>query len=179
MCCFDTKRKIVKYATVGDIIEEFYGYRITMYESRRQHQISVKKDQIEELDAKYRFVQGIVEGRLKIVNEEDEVVLAGLKGLSLPPRSDRANPNTLAAYEYLLRMRVDRMKKSSVQEALKELEAAREALVALESTSAAQIWMGELDEFLAVWEKHEASMLGVLQAKSSVVKKKLIKKIKA
>jgi len=179
MCCFDTKRKIVKYATVGDIIEEFYGFRITMYESRRQHQIMVKKDQIEEFDAKYRFVQGIVEGRLKIVNEEDEVVLAGLKGLSLPPRSDRANPDTLAAYEYLLRMRVDRMKKSSVLEALKELEAARELLVALESTSAAQIWMGELDEFLAVWEKHEASMLGVLQAKSSiVVKKKLIKKIK-
>jgi DNA topoisomerase-2 len=167
MCCFDTNMNIVKYATVGDILEEFFEKRIEMYEARRQHQIKVLKDDIEELDAKYRFVEGIVEGRLKIMNEEDDVVLGGLRKLGLPPRSDRENPNTLGAFEYLLRMRVDRIKKSSVQKAFEELEAARADLKTLESTIASEIWSKELVEFEQAWNLHEKNMLAIMQASCS------------
>jgi DNA topoisomerase-2 len=177
MCAFDTKMNIVKYDSVGDILEEFYTHRVVAYEARRQHQIATLRDQIEELNAKLVFVQAIVEGRLKIMNEEDETILAGLKALALPPRSDRDAPDTLGAFEYLLRMRVDRIKKKSVEEARSDLETVKGKLDALEKMTAERLWRAELDEFEAAWTDTEKHMLEILRAATNtdiVPKKKKI-----
>jgi DNA gyrase/topoisomerase IV subunit B len=182
MCCFDSKMNIVKYDTIGDILEYFYGQRLGVYEKRRQHQIAVLRDELEELEAKLAFVKGIVEGRLKILNEEDSIVLAGLKKLGLPPRSDREDPDTLGAYEYLLRMRIDKIKKSSVEGAVKDVEATKKKITDLEATTAKNIWSQELDEFLEAWKKMEGKMLQMLTASSRetgekvVMKKKVVRK---
>jgi DNA gyrase/topoisomerase IV subunit A len=177
MCGFDTSMSIVKYGCVGDILEEFYEHRLVAYETRRTYQINTLKDQIEELHAKWLFVRAIVDGRLKIVNQEDEVVLKGLKELELPPRSDRMNPNTLGAYEYLMRMRVDRIKKKSVVEAEEDLAKAKAKLAELEATTPVSLWSKELDEFMDVWESTEKHILAVLSAsKDTPSKKRIIKK---
>jgi DNA topoisomerase-2 len=168
MCAFDPEMTITKYGCVGDILEQFFKHRLLAYEARRQHQIAALKDAIEELHAKWLFVSAIVDGRLKIVNQEDEVVLKGLVGLELPPRSDRTAPHTLGAYEYLLRMRVDRIKKRSVQEAEEDLAAARAKLAELEAMTAAGIWTRELEEFLGAWEKTKTHIMAVLSASQEV-----------
>ena len=87
----------------------------------------------------------------------------------------------MKAYEYLLRMRVDRIKKSSIAEAEADVEKAQAELVVLEGTTAIEMWLGELDEFLAVWDKHEVAMLNMMSASvgaggGSGGKKKLVKK---
>ena len=179
MCCFDSHLNIVKYATIGDIIEEFYTERLAMYEVRRQHQIATMKDCLEELGAKWLFVKAIVDKKLKIINEEDDVVLAGLKELCLPPRSDRSSPDSLGAYEYLLRMRVDRIKKKAVQEAEEEVIEVKRKLAELEATSAKKIWTLELDQFVEAWTITQKHMLAIMSAtKEEVVvkKRKLVKK---
>lgn len=183
MCCFDPHMNIKKYDTVGDILENFYEHRIAAYQNRKAYQIATLKDLIEELSAKYKFLQGIVKGTIQIINQADEVVLSSLQKHELPPRSDRENPNTLGAFEYLLRMRVDRIKKSSVEEAAKELEEAQRKLKELEGTPVSAIWLKELDEFLKAWEVKEHQMLAIMSASSEKKsagaggKKKLIKKI--
>ena len=172
MCCFDTKLNIVKYDCVGDILEEFFVARLALYEVRRQHQIAAMKDHLEELGAKWLFIRSIVDGSLKIMNQEDEVVLEGLKALNLPPRSDRDAPNTLGAYEYLLRMRVDRIKKKAVLEAEEEVVVTRDKLAQLEKTTAGAIWSLELEDFLGVWENTQKYMIGILSATKEVPKSK-------
>jgi DNA topoisomerase-2 len=122
---------IKKYDTIGDILEQFFVYRLVSYEDRRQYQIAAMKDHLEEVEAKLNFVKAIVDGKLKIVNEEDDDVLKGLMALELPPRSDREAPETLGAYEYLLKMRVDRIKKKSVEESENEVSAVKKKLVEL------------------------------------------------
>jgi DNA topoisomerase II len=164
MCAFDPNMNIVKYDTIGDILDQFFTHRLVAYEARRQVQIAALKDRIEELHAKWLFVQAIVDGRLKLVNQEDEVVLKGLKALELPPRSDPTAPNTLGAYEYLMRMRVDRIKKRSVEEAEEDLAKTRGQLKELEDTTAAAIWSKELDRFLEAWDSTEKHMLAILSA---------------
>jgi DNA topoisomerase-2 len=176
MCCFDSDMNIVKYNTIGDILEHFYENRIVLYEKRRQHQISVLRDELEELEAKLEFVKAIVEGRLKILNEEDLVVLAGLKKLGLPPRSDRGAPDTLGAYEYLLRMRIDKIKRASVEASVKDVEATKKKIEVLEATNAKTIWIQELDEFLEAWKKMEANTLGILSASSGDAGEKVVMK---
>jgi DNA topoisomerase-2 len=164
MCCFDSKLNIVKYNTIGDILEEFYLARVALYEVRRQHQIATLKDHLEELGAKWLFVKSIVDGSLKIMNQEDDVVLAGLKKLGLPPRSDRSAPDSLDAYEYLLRMRVDRIKKKAVQEAEEEVVVTKQKLADLEATTAYALWKVDLDNFMEAWSKTEKHMLAILSA---------------
>jgi DNA topoisomerase-2 len=178
MCCFDTKLNIVKYDTIGDILEEFYTARIGLYEVRRQHMIATLKDHLEELGAKWLFIRSIVDGSLKIMNMDDDVVLAGLKALNLPPRSDRQAPDSLTAYEYLLRMRVDRIKKKAVAEAEEEVIVIKDKLVALEKTTASELWKSDLDEFMQAWTSAEKGMLAVMSASKTVVKSKkfIIKK---
>ena len=179
MCCFDTKLNIVKYDCVGDILEEFYTARHALYEVRRQHQVADLKDHLEELGAKWLFIRSIVDGTLKIMNQEDDVVLEGLKALNLPPRSDREAPNTLGAYEYLLRMRVDRIKKKAVIDAEEEVIIVKDKLSALEKTTASELWRVDLDEFVRVWSVAEKGMLSILSAsKEVIVKKKFIVKKK-
>ena len=48
-----------------------------------------------------------------MANAEDDALLAGLKALDLPALSEGAD---LRGYEYLLRMRVDRLKAAAVLE---------------------------------------------------------------
>jgi DNA topoisomerase-2 len=181
MCCFDPNMNIVKYDTVGDMLEQFYTHRLVSYELRRQHMIATLKDTIEELDAKVLFIKAIVEERLKLMNQEDSDILADMQQLGLPPRSDRANPDTLGAYEYLLRMRVDRLKKQSVLDAEKELMSVKTELKGLESKLASEVWLSELDEFLGHWATTEQHMLAILRASKedpvASKKKVLVKRV--
>jgi DNA topoisomerase-2 len=163
MCCFDPNMNLVKYNTAGEIMEVFFENRLVAYEERRKHLIKVVKDEIEEYTAKYKFVMGILDGTIKIMNQEDDVIVDSLVRSGIPPRSDRANPQNIGAYDYLLRMRVDRIKKSSVEEAKKDVETAQEKLKALENTTAVNMWLGELEEFLVVWEDHKQAMLTMIE----------------
>ncbi len=181
MCCFDAKMNIVKYETIGDLLEDYYTARLALYGERKAHLTATLKDEIEELDAKVVFIRGIVTGTLQILNKEDDVVLESLQKHSLPPRSDPTNPNTLGAYEYLLRMRIDRIKKSSVEDAERAVLEARARLVELEATSPEAMWSKELDEFQDAWATHKTKVLKMLypdESKTVVLKKKTKKLVK-
>jgi DNA topoisomerase-2 len=170
---------IVKYDTIGDILEQFFVHRLVAYEKRRQHQITTLKDQIEELQAKRDFINAIVEEKLNIMNQEDSDILGDLQELGLPPRSDRSNPGSLGAYEYLLRMRVDRLKKQSVLDAEKELQIASLELKRMESILASELWQTELDEFMDSWSSTEKYMHAILSASkegSVAPKKKVVRR---
>jgi DNA topoisomerase-2 len=179
MCCFDPSMNIIKYDSIGDILEQFFIHRLVAYEKRRQHMIATLKDQIEELQAKRDFIKAVVEGRLKLMNQEDDDILGDLQDLELPPRSDRLNPGTLGAYEYLLRMRVDRLKKQSVLDAEKELQIASSELKRMEAILASELWQTELDEFMDSWsstEKHMRAILSASKEGSVAPKKKVVRR---
>jgi DNA topoisomerase-2 len=162
MCCFDSNMNIVKYDTIGDMLEDYYVERLNLYEKRKAHQVMTLKDTIEELDAKARFIRGIVEGTIKIMNQTDETVVKSLQDHKLPPRSDSQNPNSLDAYEYLLRMRIDRIKKSALIDAEKVLIDTKNELKALEGTTVNSIWNDELCEFISMWQKHRERVNEIL-----------------
>jgi DNA topoisomerase II len=175
MCCFDARMNIVKYDTIGDLLEVYYVERLELYRKRKAHQLSVLLDSIEELSAKAKFVRGIVEGTIQIVNQPDEVVLASLLKNGFPKRSLGEG---LDGYEYLLRMRIDRIKKSAIAEVEHELEKIREALATLEATTVHQLWGRELDEFTSAWKTHQEKVMVVLNPESGVSKKIIKKKLK-
>jgi DNA topoisomerase-2 len=151
MVAFNSERKITRYDSVGDILEEFYSTRLAAYTARKAHELKRMAAEIRELTARMNFVRAIVEKRLVVANAPDDALLAALTALELPKLSEGAG---LRAYEYLLKMRIDRIKASAVAELAAEVATAQAAHDALLATTPQQLWLSDLDEFSAAWDEY-------------------------
>ena len=152
MVCFDVNSTITKYSCVGSMLEGFYGPRLTAYELRRKREIERLKKEAIEHDAKARFIKAVLAGSLELRKATDEEIVAMMKKHSLPPISKPDLGDEVEAYEYLLRMRMDRVKASAVKEQELAVEAARASVALLEATRAEDLWLKDLDEFLLAWK---------------------------
>jgi DNA topoisomerase-2 len=182
MVCFDMDSNIVKYGCVGNMMEAFYRPRLAAYETRRQREMERLKKEAIEHDAKARFIKAVLAGTMELRNATDEAIVASMIKHALPPLSDPAAPASLDAYEYLMRMRMDRVKANAVVEQEKAVEAARAAIRLLEGTKAEDLWLRDLEEFLAAWKAmrqgREDALADVDGKKRSSKKKFTVKKVK-
>ena len=156
MTCFDEEMRIVKYATVGDMVEAFFTPRLTAYENRRQNEMARLEREALEADAKARFLQAILNGSLELRGADDDEIVSGMQINSLPPLSNPEKPDDVEAYEYLLKLRMDRVKASAVEEAQKAVIAARTAYESLRDTTASALWLNDLEDFEEAWTNMEA-----------------------
>jgi DNA topoisomerase-2 len=163
MVCFNTETKIVRYSCVGDILEEFYTHRIAKYEERRAKEIERLRKEAIECDAKARFLRANLEGTIDLRRKTDDEIVLAMKDHSLPALSTPFNEEVVDSYEYLLRLRIDRVKASAIEEAERQVAAAKAAVEELEGTTAATLWNRDLDEFETAWvalrKEHEDMLL--------------------
>ena len=181
MVAFDTDGLLRRFGSVGNILEMFYVRRLTGYVDRKANELARLDADIKELDARVRFVRAVVTGTLVVANAADEALLAGLKALDLPALSEGAD---LRGYEYLLRMRVDRLKAAAVLELEKELAIAQAARDALAAKSPEDLWISDLDSFSAAYEaataaKAAAKATAAGDAAAAAAKKVVKKTVKA
>lgn len=153
MVAFDVGGKIRRFDTVGEILETFYGARLALYGKRKAHELARMDAELRELNARHVFVKAVVEGRLVVANAPDTALLAGLQALALPPLSDGEG---LKGYEYLLRMRVDRLKASAVLDLERELAALNTARDTLAATTPETLWLNDLETFSEAWVGYTA-----------------------
>ena len=173
MVAFDCDGHIRRFASAGSIMESYYGRRIGGYVQRKTNELARLDAEIVELDARVRFVRAVVTGTLVVANAEDADLLAGLKALALPPLS--ADTDDLRAYEYLLRMRVDRLKAAAVLELEKELATVRAVRDILAAKSAEDLWLADLTIFSEAYDVFAAART----AARSQVGTKTVKTVKA
>jgi len=182
MHCFDTDFVITKYSTIGDILEAFVAKRLPAYEARRLKQLDQIRTALQELEAKRAFLAAVLEGRLDLMRKTDEEIVGGLKTCGIPPLSDPARPDTTDAYEYVLRMRIDRLKASAIDTLDGEILDLRTRRAALERDTPVAMWLSDLADFEAAWktyaEARTAEMAGT-KATGESKSKKRIKKVTA
>ena len=180
MVAFDCDGHIRRFSSAGEILETFYMRRIGGYVARKANELARLDAEIVELDARAVFVRAVVTGKLVVANAEDEALLAGLKALELPALSGSADD--LKGYEYLLRMRVDRLKAKAVAELEEEVAAVRAVRDVLASKKAEDLWLADLDVFSESYERFMVAR-GEGRASSAVVaaapKKKVVRAKKA
>lgn len=176
MVAFDNSGILRKFENVGQIMEEFFVERLAAYGRRKEHELQRLRKIIVELDARLVFVKAVVEKRLVVANAEDEELLAGLEGLKLPPLSEPDSPHSLKAYEYLLRMRVDRLKASAVAELEREVAETKATYERLEATTPQALWLEDLVVFEAAWKDYSdrriASFADAMEANAKGGEKK-------
>jgi DNA topoisomerase-2 len=163
MVAYNLDGHIQRFESVGEILEMFYGARIGGYVARKANELARMDAEIRELDARVRFVRAVVSGALVVANAADEELLAGLVGLGLPALS-AGGVADLRGYEYLLRMRVDRLKAAAVVELEGELAAARVARDALASQTAEGLWLSDLAAFEAAYEEFQGARVAARAA---------------
>jgi DNA topoisomerase-2 len=166
MVAFDMDSKIVKYGCVGDILEAFYQPRLIAYEARRTAEIERQRREAEEADAKARFLQAVLDGTIDMRRASDEDIVAAMIAHELPALSGDKVATNVDAYDYLLRLRMDRVKAAAVEDHKKAVVAAQEALAALEATTSSSMWLSDLDEFELAWKKMRAEREAALAGKA-------------
>lgn len=174
MTCFDMKFNIVKYTSIGDILEAFYEPRLKAYEKRRISEMDRLEKEAIEADAKARFLRAILDGTMDLRKASDEDIVASMKKHKLPPISLSSNADNVDAYEYLLKLRIDRVKASAITEAEKVVMNARMSYELLRDTTGSALWLKDLVEFESAWN----TMKTVREETNSDVKHGVVKKIK-
>jgi DNA topoisomerase-2 len=149
MVAFGTDGILRKFGSAGEIMETFYGVRLAGYATRKANELARLAAEIVELEARVRFVRAVVAGTLKVANAADEELLAGLIALGVPALSGGEG---LRGFEYLLRMRVDRLKAAAVAELEAELATVRATQATLAAKSPEMLWLEDLDGFDAAYE---------------------------
>lgn len=156
MTCFDADFNIVKYKTIGDILEAFIEKRLPLYESRRLSILETLKKQIEELDAKRRFIQAILDGDLELQRKTDAEIVEGLKRCNIPALSNPGAPDEYDSYEYCVKMRIDRVKQAAVIELDRQITDKQTEIERLEAETASSLWLADLEEFEDSWKTMSA-----------------------
>jgi DNA topoisomerase-2 len=176
MTCFDEQMRIVKFATVGDMVEAFFGPRLSAYEKRRQHEMARLEREALEADAKARFLKAILDGTLELRGASDDEIVSGMQMNDLPPLSNPELPDSVDSYDYLLRLRMDRVKASAVEEAERAVLMARMAYEALRDTTASALWLKDLTDFEEGWKAMEAHRSASASSIGAPKKKRVGKK---
>jgi DNA topoisomerase-2 len=177
MVAFDDG-KIRRFASAGEILETFYVRRLGGYVGRKASELARLDADIVELDARVRFVRAVVDGDLVVSNADDDVLFADMQALGLPLLP--ASTASLDGYDYLLRMRVDRLKKKAVVELSEELVKITAERAALAARSPEDLWLTDLDAFstayVAFGAARAAARTQVAPTTKKVVKKAAAKK---
>ena len=165
MVAFDTDSKIVKYGCVGDILEAYYQPRLDAYERRRAAEIQRLRHDALEADAKARFLQAVLDGTIDLRRASDEDIVAAMIAHDLPALSADRVATNVDGYDYLLRLRMDRVKAAAVEEHQRAVQVAKAALDALEATTATAMWLADLNDFELAWKKMRTEREAALEGK--------------
>ena len=76
---FDRNNNIKKYRNECEILEEFFDYRLKIYQQRKNYMIKRIKQEFEKFSNQYRFISEIISGTLSIYNKKKDVVIKTLE----------------------------------------------------------------------------------------------------
>ena len=147
MVLFDTKQRLRKYDSVGDILHEFCHFRYAMYQKRKVHVVASLEKELVMLHNKFRFLTEVMNGTLVIQNVEEEKILATLTKTGYVKGDDSDS------FSYLLSMHIRSFSKQRIEELSSKIKSLEEEKQRIMATSEADMWLNDLMEFEKEYEK--------------------------
>ncbi|KAI8849905.1 DNA topoisomerase [Chytridium lagenaria] len=153
LVCFDLEGRIWKYATVEDLIKDFYRLRVQYYVKRKESMLNKLTIEWTRLDNKARFIMEIIQGKLVVQNRKKADIVRDLRARDYKPfpkakgRAEKKGEeedeeedqgNTLGKkdesaqdYDYLLSMAIWSLTSEKVDQLKKELQAKMDEITIL------------------------------------------------
>ena len=174
LVAFDGHGRIHKYATVLDIMEEFYHVRLGHYEKRKAHMLGQMEQELKKLNNQARFIKMIVDGKLTVNRKKKAVLVEELRKLNFAPIPKTVDPRKegeleptadadadeeqenaeLGAndYDYLLGMAIWSLTQERIDKLMKQIGDKEDEHKELSDTPTKELWSRDLDDFLAEWQ---------------------------
>ncbi|QIW97661.1 hypothetical protein AMS68_003179 [Peltaster fructicola] len=172
LVAFDPQGRIHKYASVLDIMEEFYHVRLLAYQKRKQYMLDDMQRQLEKLSNQARFVQMIIDNKLTVSKKKKAVLVAELQKLGFTrfPKvlsakkagesedvveeneEDESDADAGANdFDYLLGMAIWSLTQERVEKLLRQIGDKETEIDALAKKSPKDLWEIDLDGVLEEW----------------------------
>ena len=171
MHMFNKDCKLRKYASVEDIIEDFYDVRLEMYNKRKKQLIKDLEHKLVKLSNRAKYILATLDGSVDLRRKNAATVheLLTSKGYDLLDGD----------FKYLIKMPMDSVTQENVDKILKEKTDAETELEILKKTTLEKMWLSELEclqkEYNSYKKIRENIQNGSVTT-SKVTKKRKIKK---
>jgi len=151
MNLFDAHEKLRKYATIYDIIEDYYVERLSLYAKRKAAMLAQLTNELRVLTNRARYIQEVLDDKLELRRQTKEAIFAKMTAHGY----EHIEGDT--EFKYLLKMPMDSVSDENVRHLLSERDTKRAQHKQLTDTSIQSLWIKDLDELEAEYKKWSAA----------------------
>jgi DNA topoisomerase-2 len=151
MNLFDAREKLRKYATIYDIIEDYYVERLALYAKRKAAMLAQLANELRVLSNRAKYIQEILDDKLELRRQTKEAIFAKMT------EHGYEHIDGDAEFKYLLKMPMDSVSDENVKHLLGERDTKRAQHQALQETSIEALWTRDLDELEVEYRKWAAA----------------------
>ena len=174
MNLFDAREKLRKYATIYDIIEDYYVERLVLYAKRKAVMLSQLANELRVLTNRARYIQEVLDDKLELRRQTKDAIFAKMTAHGY----EHIDGDT--EFKYLLKMPMDSVTDENVRNLLSERDTKRAQHQALQDTSIQALWTRDLDELEVEYRKWasaaEAASVAMGGGSAVATKKKMVVK---
>lgn len=147
MNLFDPREKLRKYATIYDIIEDYYVERLALYAKRKAAMLAQLANELRVLSNRARYIQEVLDDKLELRRQTKEAIFAKMTEHGY----EHIEGDT--EFKYLLKMPMDSVTDENVRNLLAERDTKRAQHQGLTDTTIQALWTRDLDELEAEYRK--------------------------
>jgi DNA topoisomerase-2 len=158
MNLFDAHEKLRKYATIYDIIEDYYVERLALYSKRKAAMLAQLANELRVLSNRAKYIQEILDDKLELRKQTKEAIFAKMT------EHGYEHIDGDAEFKYLLKMPMDSVSDENVTHLLAERDTKRAQHQALQETPIEALWTRDLDELEVEYRKWAAMAVAAAAA---------------
>ena len=166
MHLYSPKGNIKKYLNVKDIIKDYYDVRLDFYNRRKEYQLNILKNELENISHKVKFIFMVINNELIVNNTKKNIIEIELEKHKFPKTGHNIS------YDYLLSMPIYNLTYEKIEE-LKKLEEKKQTEYdELDKLEPKTIWKLELNELKEKYNKWYEEKLLIDNNQKTISKKK-------
>ena len=146
---FNAERKLHKYGSVEEVIDDFYQVRMRAYADRKAHLVREMDAKLVKLSNRAAYILANLDGSIDLRRKTAQQVAELL--------TTRGFARVDGEYTYLTKMPMDSVTQENVDAILKEKGATERELADLKNTTIEQMWVRELDAFETEYRAYRAN----------------------
>ena len=147
MNLFDAREKLRKYATIYDVIEDYYTERLALYAKRKKAMLAQLANELRVLTNRARYIQEVLDDKLELRRQTKEAVFAKMTAHGYEHIEGDAE------FKYLLKMPMDSVTDENVRHLLADRDSKRAQHQGLTDTTIQALWTRDLDELEQEYKK--------------------------
>lgn len=147
MHMFNAECKLQKYSSPEEIIDDFYGVRIGLYQKRKAYLISEMEQKLVRLSNRAKYIQETLAGTIDLRRKKTEQVTELL--------TQKKYATIDGDFKYLIKMPMDSVTEENVANIMKEQENTEKELDTLKKTTVEKMWISELNILEKEYDKYK------------------------